>query len=401
MSLKGFYINEFSACPVYNKIECQICLLPFRENGKIPLRNFRDVLDKTSDEILSMRNSDLEEILKIPEICSCSVDVDSDSDVEYVEQDSKRLFNNSLKCCCGKNFVTKALLSDSWSCPFCGKIACDPMCFIKHIGVDHPTVKTGMEAPTAVLGGMWCPLCRTIVAFGAVEKGDQEWRESITEEELLFKVHLRCGNKNKKSVVHEYAIANVLCYKCFHWDDKCLPTPTWFEGAGPLYPIDTDIPRYVSVPKIRMSQILHESRFDSDSLFICDLLKREYCEGVCDEYLSTVSVHNPSGMFIWGIWNAVFWPNPGTTTAPISSPDEVKKNYILGTKLLETMRTDIAALNNALSVTNLLPVLIPLISNYLWSNLVNFEKILSKIHSDVVRYAPLIAAILNKLRKIE
>lgn len=113
--------------------------------------------------------------------------------------------------------IKKIQSGSIYSCPFCLVLIRDYKEFIDHSWMhrgNNPPLKLLIDGN--VIGGSFCHLCHdpSTYIFGHVVPGDDEWRTTITANELYERIEKSKAQKLFKSDFEEYVVKNVVCHKC-------------------------------------------------------------------------------------------------------------------------------------------------------------------------------------------
>ncbi|AYV82840.1 MAG: hypothetical protein Hyperionvirus2_208 [Hyperionvirus sp.] len=301
------------------------------------------------------------------------------------------------RCSCDKEKVIDILHKGSRSCPICLEISCNRQCFRDHM--ETHCAEEILIVDLSLVGGEWCPLCCSVVHKGAIFSHDDIER---TKSEL------------------EFTIKNTLCPRCSNWLKNDTPrvefpkdySTHWLNYFCRIYPLDIWIPPRISRDPIRLTNLGTFENFEKNPQFFVDLLKQDTFEELTNSFLdSRNSEERPLHSYCSSAWEKVMYTtithymheytydhNLFRQPADFRTPEEVKATPIPGAKILAKIREEIALLENALIATSLLPPLCDIIRSYLPWQLWNLERLMARIHNDIIRYAPSIAALLSIIK---
>ncbi|AYV83243.1 MAG: hypothetical protein Hyperionvirus5_49 [Hyperionvirus sp.] len=435
VTLGGFSCSNRGFFPVYTR-PCWSCSEPLKPQENIILMKDLEIINQTPDEIKKLSISDIKK--KIPGFpepnrskdlyieaftpwsCQCEK-----KDITYEMFAKKNYIQKYNPCCCEKYRWKQIIEKTSWSCPFCLSIVCGRKCFWNHVNKDHWSKIIGLDdfidlaVEPKILGAEWCPFCHRV--SGPRNCDLVGLADDIDAAGLLNELHERYV-KGSQVVPEEiagnvdftqYCVTNRVCQNCKDWDKKRIHIPKELIEMGghdslpfpPIYSHETCVPLYIKPKYIRLEMFLHsfknlEKNIALCSKFIPDFLRRSYFEEVdfffteypnCNNYVIT--------HYIADLWYAMLYVKPFfSSVRRLRTPEEVRKMKIPTQPLLDAIQADISVINNALVATGLHAVLHPLIYCYLPWQIWNFERIFSKIHSDMIRLGPSAAALLAMAR---
>ncbi|AYV77899.1 MAG: hypothetical protein Edafosvirus2_78 [Edafosvirus sp.] len=426
-TLVGFHISSESQYPVYN-IPCRKCRSPLplqcEELSLIALH-----LEKSIEEIKNLYESDMVLLRsKLPKsrnyrsaTCPCPEPVPAEplspqkpcvpAQLDYGEP-----IYSHAECCCGKHKIYDILYTNSYSCPFCYKIVCGgPACFIKHVKNRHspssrvPSRPLQLAVPQQLLGGTWDPLCRQIVHNGSVENGDDEWRGLLTVEQIYDNIIKRWKQKDGKEGMRIYPIKNQVCTSCAHWNAVEFTIPAPFRAKGhmtTIFPPHAYIPPFAAVLPIDIDYMGPLYLLDpvlglEHARHVADLLKRPYFGKVEESFMYTTNYPRAIKTYIYEVWQTMLYTaRYGVAGRRWKTLEEVKATPIPGAMVLQAINDDIAVFNDGLKMTSLPPVLCSVIQEFMPWQLWNMQKILHRIHADVIEYAPKLAVLFSKIGPI-
>ncbi|AYV81476.1 MAG: hypothetical protein Harvfovirus36_7 [Harvfovirus sp.] len=337
--LVGFSLKSRPVYPVYKKA-CDKCVPgPFDSYG-VSIAEFAVLNLSDETEVARLRS-----VVKESSVYQrrCPHEVKSTDSSSYCEV-MKIQVDGYCFCCHGS--LAEVLRGTSWSCPCCADLICNKDCFNHHIRGHHCVLLGATLKPIdfSLMGGEWCPLCRNVVS------------RCITPPNAfcLYTQMALCEEKFEK-----YAIKNTLCSGCLRWF-----TGEKKKSATGLYGLEA--PPCVFQPQISLSDIGSLANYDECPQALLDLFKHDTFVEVKDSDMDS---------YIREVWERIL----------LSRPDEMKAEQIPGAKTLAAIKTEIASFDRA-----------KMSSHYL-SKLTTTERLLSRIHSDLIRYAPSIASLLLKI----
>ncbi|AYV78185.1 MAG: hypothetical protein Edafosvirus6_34 [Edafosvirus sp.] len=421
--LSGFNLSHKygTLVPFYAQKDTPIELCSDNPCSEIPLEQL-NILEKTPDEILKINKTDLDNLTE--KISKLNYDKKGTrfnpiSDSFWIIRGDKKKFSVYDKCHCHKVSFRKLSTIRTWSCPFCAKIICDTQCFVSHIQEFHKIVN---QIVIPQIGGKWCILCHKI---SYKRKNGTIHYESA--EDLLNKIKLNWKEKDKKiewkqkinkRCMGSYSIENTICTECSNFDKNEIKCPQHFFAHKDckIYPIEQIIPPFLDTKNISLLYInaldidLYYSQAHIDAYnrghmeyhidtyrasyaqYFKEILKRDYCEPIYDNKTTYYIYLDLMNKYLVEIWMFAILRNNKLRT-----PDEIKNLSLPGTILLKMVRNDIMLFDSSLDVTYLHRDLYPIIRSYMGWQLWDFEKLLTKVHKDVIRYAPSMSALLYVL----
>ncbi|AYV81392.1 MAG: hypothetical protein Harvfovirus31_8 [Harvfovirus sp.] len=385
--LVGFHLSaDFCGIYAFYLDRCERCLDPFPMEDPY-VTNLTDlaVLGKTPEEIKLLPKVEIKRL----------------SSLLPKHQEMKLMkFNRRLECpcqklagpswtlcrkisvnsfCCERKRIIKILREGSLSCPFCLRVICSWACLKDHVKRMHSDSGCRWIVDLALLGGEWCPLCGDILRRGHVESSEKE----------LFGLI-------KKGEDARYQIKNTLCSRCRRWNHgKLLKLPKMLRIDEKLYRSDRYVPRNVERDTLHLGELGPIEIFDRNTGFYADLLKQDVVQEIKDSCLDPYSIDRRGGNFYRTIWDGVLYTCETGRERRLRTVEEVRAMEIPGTLILAKIRTEIALLEGALCATQIISPLRSIIRGYLPWQLWNFERVLSRIHADIIRYAPSVVALMS------
>ncbi|AYV80437.1 MAG: hypothetical protein Harvfovirus1_62 [Harvfovirus sp.] len=383
MELVGFHFQEYSHFPLYRS-PCEKCGLPYKLDGvELSMETLWYLIAATEDEIKNMSVADKESFRNQLPIrdgrghrrCYCREELKM----------AVHVISNEEKCVCNN---PEYLFQNSWSCPFCCKLICCSGCFKQHVKKAHSRQDVGFTivVPQEALGGKWCALCREVL-----EQGEEDFTAGE-----LWTLIMDWNKKSKRKECTIYAVKNGLCENCSGWD-FCEEKYSFLSRKFPkLYPVGTWIPKYMTPKQISFDDLI-QLDLDKHAAFISEVVQREYYEPTNEQLLYQPDKFGHSGyeQYINKIWRQALYDG-----YRLRSPEEIKSTPIYGGKLIEALRTNIQLYDSAMLNTPLPRDIYPLIQSYIDWQIWNFERLLSKIHHDLITYAPKLAILLTTIGPI-
>ncbi|AYV83408.1 MAG: hypothetical protein Hyperionvirus6_89 [Hyperionvirus sp.] len=404
--LRAFWLGHREIYPFYAR-PCKVCSDDLSLYGRAVEIDKLAILDKTPEEIMRLDETEkvrLRSILPkgfvIRTPCRHLSDLvsDTDSSSKHMVRDIG-VFD---RCGCNTlNALEFLRCGGSSSCPFCARIICGEKCFIDHLHMTLPRRYISFDyfslIDRSLLGGEWCPLCRKVFRKGARNLPDHlDDKECTTK---VIKELLNSIEKGEKIDLAKYTIKNTLCSRCSHWNyEKMIvisPTIKLYPDIR-IYPSDIWVPPYFSQQRIRFFDLASIQTYDDHPQFFIDLLKHKALDQISDSLIDA----NLSGsitiyFYLAIIWRQMLYSRPPGKIDRLHTPEEVKATAIPGSKFLAAIRAEIIGLDACLTETRILPDLCLIIREYLPWQLWNMERLLSRIHNDILRYAPSVAALLS------
>jgi len=394
--LVGFHVvaNTYGIFPIYSRC-CHRCGKGLGlDEYSISLADF-DVLKRGPKEVRKLSAPEIARLRSLlPKekkgkdlvgrgTCSCEVGPKS-----VTTGGVERKIRVDSYCSCRKTKIISAFRGESWCCPFCRDIICGSACFLQHIKYNHDWGKFNDSYE-------WCPLCGEVLLRGAYDGkvSYEELRSYVQGDDSI-------GNsKLWKEMLEKYAIKNSLCSRCSRWDEKeVLKIPErliWVVGEMKIYPLDGWVPPNVMQDTIRLYNLAPEKNLDDNGQFFVDLLKHQMFEEIKDSGLDNHSGDEYGLVWYYHVvWDRMLYTATYGEMRRLRTPEEMKETPIHGGKVLGIMRAEIGLLEEGLIETKIIPPLCNIVRGYLGWQLWNMERLLSRIHADVIRYAPSLATLL-------
>ncbi|AYV81776.1 MAG: hypothetical protein Harvfovirus60_9 [Harvfovirus sp.] len=420
VQLVGFRLiaNPRGIYPCYLQ-RCNQCLkgLPPLSTYTVQLSDLT-VLDRTPDEIKRLPQIEIERLRSLlAKMTTSKGTIDPKSEclcpkpeivTGPIPMERKIRIDNT---CCYKKTLMTTMREESWSCPFCRNIICDAACLFTHIKMMHVDLKwlgRSIIVDRALLGGgLWCPLCSHVFHLGKVQTGFLDWRENITAEQLFTLIEAARQILSEEIILEQYTIQNKLCQQCSEWDEKKLlrmpislkalqskENTTWMKRMD-LYPLDTYVPPNVMQYPVYLSDLGAIQTYDDEhSQLYVDLLRQDHFEEIKDSFLEANFSDTTIFNYMCTIWDTILYSYVGSLRRSRTF-EEVKATPIPGEKVLAKIRTELVLLDNALTQTKIIAPLCQIIQEYLPWQLRNLERLLSRVHADVIRYAPSLASLIS------
>ncbi|AYV82851.1 MAG: hypothetical protein Hyperionvirus2_219 [Hyperionvirus sp.] len=369
--LAAFSIQINGGEPIYKK-PCERCLAPLPLSGLVISIDKLDVLKKTPDEIKKLSETEIAHLRSLlpktyVEAVACPCPRPLETTLNVKEGISP------LDMCHCTRICIKILRSGSlsFSCPICKIIICSIECYESHIKHIH----SGQHPDPSLSGYEWCPLCRTV-------------------------------SKKATGPIKD-TIENKLCSRCATWDDtKLLEIPpslkkefSEFSYIHNIYSSASSLPPYVSQPSISFESETDLTTVENYPKFFINLLKHPALTEITDSSLDFRFLSSWSHTIPYqrDIWKKMLYAPRGQNRFRLRSPEEIKVIPLLGTEILAAVRREISLLEAHLNQTSILPPLCCIICTYLPYQLWNFERLLSRIHADALKYGPPISALISLL----
>lgn len=412
VSLVGFKFGRYHQKPIYQAI-CKLCFLPLEYKHKYRSMKTLAILDESPENIKSLveKDKNIEKTLTSPSgeirsYCSCYAS-DPRTPPDYAELcETDRLFHSSRKkkinftrsdsplisdnviCYCGTNYAKNMTYGSLWVCPFCYTIVCDPNCFMGHIKQHHTNIeKLIFVADKTLFGGSLCPFCRNSKTErkGNVPIGDDEWRHTITPQELMTNIMRRWERKASRTEIMDYYTTKyIVCQECFEKERMVLPDEAkTIDSLVNLPSLNSYPSPFYEFREIKLHQIwrlLCERKSPDLLRFFSDLLRHDHFEKINELMLVTGRYSNYN--LVDNIWDQI--------RSSVNSNREIP-----ATKFLEIIRSDIKEFNQGMLATNFSLEIQQMIQMYLPWQLWNMEKLLGTIHSDIKRYGKTVFTLLK------
>ncbi|AYV81333.1 MAG: hypothetical protein Harvfovirus27_22 [Harvfovirus sp.] len=398
--LRGFWLRENAIHPFY-MMPCDVCSADLSVYGYAIEIDKLAILDRTPDEIIRLDEAErahLRSLLRDRHVdripCMHPLkEIGDDQPPKEAISISSEISMFDL-CGCGQSDVMRILRNrkKSYTCVFCPKILCDEKCFNNHMERDHVNVNRLIDK--SLVGGEWCPLCRKIFKKGREFLCDDDDKQCtiIVEKELL--------NLKDSARLEKYAIKNTLCPRCSQWDENkmmIIPTIILEKLRRFLYifPADAWTPPYFSQQSIHFFDLAFITAYDDHPQFFVDLLKHSVLYKISDSSLCPQRTRAIMYPYLNSVWFTILSHNDTNKKFRLHTAEKVKATCIPGTKFLTAIRAEIAGLEACFTKTGILSDLCLIIRDYLPWQLWNVERILTRIHNDITRYAPSLAALLS------
>ncbi|AYV82450.1 MAG: hypothetical protein Hyperionvirus1_29 [Hyperionvirus sp.] len=304
-------------------------------------------------------------------------------------------------CCCGRDKVMTLFWSEgtkSWSCPFCTRIVCGMRCFIEHIhkeaiGREDWLSFGPIAVDPVVVGGEWCPLCREVC-----KPGGNKFYETMNRSQFITFLQ---GRPEKQ--LSEYTIKTTICKPCSLWDGKNVGDMPKGLSLKQLKArmlsdklLDSWIPPYILARSVRLFELGPLGNYENDPEFLVNLLKQYTFEQISDACIDFDSPRLGDLIdYCRDIWRQMLYGYKGPGRGwRLRTAGEVKAKEIPGTKILKALRKEIAVLESGLREGGIIGDLCGIIWGYLPWQFWNLERVITRIHNDVIKYGPAIAALL-------
>lgn len=351
-----------------------------------------DILKCLKDLPLETKNNDK---------CTCSSTHRRTKEDYYLIDEP--IINHESKCFCRKYSFSKIFDTISWSCSRCFTLCCSSKCFIDHLRpIDysiecdtHCTAEFGYETfmpdyTKTLMGGTWCPLCRTIVKTHQYSPEQSELKIKNLKKWLDDDIF----NFDQEVFCKEYGIENVLCERCLNWKNNNEPeifSSAIFSGvytagfSSSIYPTVLLFPDGSDFPKFYKLLTMEHFYFSiSNNEKPMNVKKNGNKYLTMSKQLDYNNNLPKFGQYKYTVWNRALFNE-------ISGP-------LFGSELSELFTNEVVSMHKIMLETSLINDLISIVYSYLPYSLWSIEYELRKIQNEVSELRPYVIQILNYLK---